>query len=400
MAAISKAWVTIADAAVDPDSPGDATLMTGIRDNLVHLREWIGASFFAGAVQDHNHDGQNSALVDVGPNLLRNGSFEDGGAGWTINDYSGGSHAFSTSTRHHGGQSLAFTSTVLANGGGDALSGTFIPVAGSEWYNWAAQISASVGNVSSRVSIVWYDGDQSQISEVNVYNASSTPTTKTPLGRGVQAPATARFAKIRVMGGVPGVGSTTGTVFFDDVQLLAAQGGVCIDEQTANGSPQIDFTTGIDGTFDVYEFQIIGLRPATDATILYARVSEDSGASFKSGAVDYVFAGAGHRNDAVATSSASTGAPQIQWHASGSPIGNAAVRGFSATIRLYEPADTTQRKPFIYESAYLTSGGITVSINGTAYYIGTTNPINGVRFFMNSGNIAEGTIRLYGIRKK
>ena len=43
MAAISKAWVTIADSAVDPDSPGDATLMTGIRDDLVHLREWLGA---------------------------------------------------------------------------------------------------------------------------------------------------------------------------------------------------------------------------------------------------------------------------------------------------------------------------------------------------------------------
>lgn len=63
MTAISKSWVTIADAAVDPDSPLDTTLMTGLRDDVVHLREWLGASYYAGAEQDHNHDGVNSKLV-------------------------------------------------------------------------------------------------------------------------------------------------------------------------------------------------------------------------------------------------------------------------------------------------------------------------------------------------
>jgi microcystin-dependent protein len=61
--AISKGWVAIADTAVDPDSPIDAALMTGLRDDVVHLREWLGASYFAGAIQDHNHDGVNSAAV-------------------------------------------------------------------------------------------------------------------------------------------------------------------------------------------------------------------------------------------------------------------------------------------------------------------------------------------------
>jgi microcystin-dependent protein len=63
MGAISKAWVVIADTAVDPDSPIDAALMTGLRDDTVHLREWIGFSYTGGAVQDHNHDGINSAAI-------------------------------------------------------------------------------------------------------------------------------------------------------------------------------------------------------------------------------------------------------------------------------------------------------------------------------------------------
>lgn len=63
MTAISKAFVVIADSAVDPDSPIDAALMTGLRDNDVHLREWVGASYTGAAVQDHNHDGVNSAAI-------------------------------------------------------------------------------------------------------------------------------------------------------------------------------------------------------------------------------------------------------------------------------------------------------------------------------------------------
>jgi len=60
MASPSKAWVTIADSQVDADSPGDTTLVTGFRDDLVHLREWLGMSYTA--AQNHDHDGVNSAL--------------------------------------------------------------------------------------------------------------------------------------------------------------------------------------------------------------------------------------------------------------------------------------------------------------------------------------------------
>jgi len=71
MAALSEPFVTIADASVDPDSPITTSLMLALKRNDIHLREWIGASFFAGAEQDHNHDGNNSALItSVGEGIV------------------------------------------------------------------------------------------------------------------------------------------------------------------------------------------------------------------------------------------------------------------------------------------------------------------------------------------
>jgi len=60
MATPTKNWTDIPDSAIDADSPLDTTLLTEIRDDLVHLREWMGLNFTA--AQDHNHDGVNSAL--------------------------------------------------------------------------------------------------------------------------------------------------------------------------------------------------------------------------------------------------------------------------------------------------------------------------------------------------
>ena len=60
----SKSWSVIADGQVDADSPLDTTLITAIRDNLIHLEEWLGDGYTA--AKDHNHDGVSSSLIAGG----------------------------------------------------------------------------------------------------------------------------------------------------------------------------------------------------------------------------------------------------------------------------------------------------------------------------------------------
>ena len=219
MTAITKSWTTIADAAVDPDSPLTTSLITALRDNDIYLREWLGASYTAGAVQDHSHDGVDSALVDTGGNALRNGSFETGLAAWTFADYSGGSHAISTSAHRHGAQSITFTSTVLANGGGEAVATGYTAVAEAEDYPWKFWAWASVANVSSKVQLIWYDNAKSSISTTDIYTSTNTPTSATLQRGATTAPANARWVRLKLIGGVPASGSATGTVRFDGVVL-------------------------------------------------------------------------------------------------------------------------------------------------------------------------------------
>lgn len=68
MPAPSKSWVVVSDTQVDADSPLDTVLMTGLRDNAVHLREWMGSSFTPAV--DHDHDGVNSKSVVLGTGVV------------------------------------------------------------------------------------------------------------------------------------------------------------------------------------------------------------------------------------------------------------------------------------------------------------------------------------------
>lgn len=61
MTAPAKSFTVIADTAVDVDSPLDEALVTALRDNTLHLEEWLGKDYTA--AQNHRHDGIDSFLL-------------------------------------------------------------------------------------------------------------------------------------------------------------------------------------------------------------------------------------------------------------------------------------------------------------------------------------------------
>ena len=61
-------WTTITSAQTDADSPLDVTLMESIRQDLIHLYEWIGQGYTPSTA--HNHDGLNSVSVVLADGIV------------------------------------------------------------------------------------------------------------------------------------------------------------------------------------------------------------------------------------------------------------------------------------------------------------------------------------------
>lgn len=186
---------------------------------------------------------------------------------------------------------------------------------------------------------------------------------------------------------------TSGTAIKDGG---APSGGGPVEQHTASSSASLDFTTCISSTYDEYIFEFVNVIPATDSVSLWMRMSTDGGSSYASSSYRF-------RYWAFAAGSATAGsdsASQIELTRS-ELDSTSSLYGLTGWLRLFSPLSTSLRKMVMGEFFFLQDGAGTppfeLSKSGGSYDSATA--VNAVQFLTESGNIASGAIRCYGIAK-
>lgn len=178
--------------------------------------------------------------------------------------------------------------------------------------------------------------------------------------------------------------------------LGLGSGRTLISTQTASASATIDFTTGIDGTYDRYEIEIVNLVPATDATQLQALTGSGSfeTTGYESNvlsirAVDGNTANVGGTAQSVIDLTGA-GAAHV--------VGNGTNEQYSGTVILNRPSETGSFKQIKFEGGHMNESQDLVMTRGQGTNVNFTGALDRIRFQMSSGNITSGTFRLYGLR--
>ena len=176
---------------------------------------------------------------------------------------------------------------------------------------------------------------------------------------------------------------------------------VLLSTQTASASATISFTTGLDSTYDEYIFKFINIHPATDAVIFEFNMSTDSGSNYNVTKTTTAFY-AEHDEANTATSlTYSTGSDLAQstnFQRIAPTVGNGNDECISGSLTIFNPSSTTYVKHFISNINQYHPDNYTMNWY-VAGYGNTTSAINAVRFQMSSGNIDDGIIKLYGVKK-
>ena len=150
-------------------------------------------------------------------------------------------------------------------------------------------------------------------------------------------------------------------------------------------------STYINSTYDSYQL-FASLLPATDGANAYGRVFV--GGSVQTGTI-YAIEVAGRDASGYVSSN---GTEQFYFNG-GDTIGNATGEGITYNILMLNVNSTT--RPFTIEggsSSYTTSGNHKSNgIGGSLIVANASNVVNGFRLYFNTGNIASGTVKLYGI---
>lgn len=172
-------------------------------------------------------------------------------------------------------------------------------------------------------------------------------------------------------------------------------GWALLRTQTLSAVASVDFTSDIDSTFDCYALVIKKIRPATDNSDLWLRVSDDAGSTFKSGASDYQYAIHGRRADGTEGPAASEAVAQIVL-TNAEQVGNTTNEFFNGVLFMYHPANA-EHTYFTWTAAFGDEATARLNLSVGAAKAALALTIDGIQLLFSSGNIAEGEVSLYGI---
>ncbi len=203
-------------------------------------------------------------------------------------------------------------------------------------------------------------------------------------------------------------GAITAQVVRDLLVSVYPTGRTLLASQTASSSAQLDFTSRnapfqsgdlFQTDFDMYEVDFIDVVPATDNTNLYVRVSYDNGVNWRATTGDYFFHASwstnqpttGSYNDGSYVSTAFMIAPGIDTGAA------AGLKGVSGRMTFVQPATAQNHKAW-WTMNFFNNSNRSEREEGVGWHT-QTSAVNALRVLMNTGNIASGTVRVYGIPK-
>jgi hypothetical protein len=140
--------------------------------------------------------------------------------------------------------------------------------------------------------------------------------------------------------------------------------------------------------------EIVELLPATTGSAINMRISTDNGSTWRSTSGDYAWVNLITSSTASSIQQNIATATSITWAFNQ----NSGTYGFCATIKAFNPGGSTLRKVFMGTSFLFTSASI-LQVGNNYGAVTATTAITSFQFLASSGNLASGSIRIYGIAK-
>jgi len=178
---------------------------------------------------------------------------------------------------------------------------------------------------------------------------------------------------------------------------------ILLSTQTASASANISFTTGINSTYDEYVFKFINMHPSTNGARFEFNMSTDGGSNYNVTKTTTIFESwQGESGDPSDYSFAyqlfSDLAQSTDYQKLANEVGNENDESASGELILFAPSSTTFVKHFMAKFHFYDANPRASTLY-TAGYGNTTSAINAINFKFSSGNIDDGIIKMYGVKK-
>ena len=163
-------------------------------------------------------------------------------------------------------------------------------------------------------------------------------------------------------------------------------------------SSTLAFTSGIDSTYNEYQFHFVNMHPATNEVDFTFQVNAVGASGFNEVITSTFFrayhgesSGTSLAYDARWDQGQGTGYQPLTYE-----TGSDNDQACSGVLTLYNPSSTTFVKHFVSRSNSSYAGDLSID-NYVAGYINVTAALDEISFKFDSGNIDSGSIHMYGV---
>ena len=264
-------------------------------------------------------------------------------------------------------------------------------------YNGSSYICklASTGNLPTNTTYF----DVMSSAGTNGTDLTSTLTTQGDLvyrdGSGLQ----------RLGAGTAGQVLQTGGAGANPSWADASGGGLeFLHKETISSAGTIDVDNVFSSTYNSYKVVLIDVTPATNATNMYMQLINNAGTVETGSNYRSLMTGGEGFSASVNNTQARCDFDTTSWNITpaGSTINNnTEYGGVCGEFILYSPFNTSKRTKFLGNTFFQNQAGSGIhgSIVSGLFNANTSTQYRGLRFLMNSGNIASGIILIYGVKE-
>jgi len=175
---------------------------------------------------------------------------------------------------------------------------------------------------------------------------------------------------------------------------------VLLSTATASASASIEFTSEIDSSYDIYQFEFNSIHPSVDGQLFQFQGSINNGSSYGV-TITSTFFRAHHNESDTQTILGYDGgldlAQSTSYQSITAGVGADNDQCFNGYMYIFSPSSNVYVKHFIAKTVISEGSDYMRDDYIAGYFNDGANAINAISFKFASGNLDFGTIKMYGI---